>query len=381
MSTKTIAIFSGYYVPHLGGVERYVDKLSEGLIKRGYKVIIVTSKHTADLDSYEVKGNLTIYRLPIRNLFSGRYPIPHSNDEYKELMKRLEGEPIDYCVLNTRFHLTSLVGARFAKRRGIPSLLIEHGTSHFSVNNPILDQFGKVYEHILTEIVKRYVHRYYGVSKKCNEWLKHYGIAASGVLYNAIDPADKKIADDSYAKEFPKKQIVVSYAGRLIRQKGILNLVEAFQIVKERHPELDIVLAIAGGGPLESKIKEIEDGTSIRMLGYLNFKQVMSLYKRSDIFVYPSLYPEGLPTSILEAALMKCAIIATPRGGTEEVIPDKSYGTIVDGSVQSLVVSLEELVTDSERRSACGAHVSERVATIFSWDSVVNTIEKEMDLK
>ncbi len=58
----------------------------------------------------------------------------------------------------------------------------------------------------------------------------------------------------------------------------------------------------------------------------------MSLYRRSDVFVYPSMYPEGLPTSILEAALGDCAIIATPRGGTEEVITSPALGWIVDGA-------------------------------------------------
>lgn len=380
MSSKTIAIFTGYYLPHLGGVERYVDKLSKGLIERGYKVIIITSNH-ADLENRDENGGVVIYRLPIQGVFSSRYPIPRINAEYRSLMAQLEREAIDYCVLNTRFHLTSLVGARLAQRRGIPALLIEHGTSHFSVGNPVLDQFGKVYEHILTSVMKHYVKKYYGVSKKCNEWLEHYKISAAGVLYNAIDPADQQIAEDLYTDEFPKDQIVISYAGRLIEQKGILNLIDAFRIVKDRHPDLNVALAIAGGGPLEERIKSIAGKNSIKLLGYLNFKQVMSLYRRSDIFVYPSLYPEGLPTSILEAALMECAIIATPRGGTEEVIPDQSYGTIVDGSTESLVVALEELVMSSAKRAACGERVKERVQTVFSWESVVNTIEKEMELK
>ena len=42
---KTIAIFSGYHVPHLGGIERYTDNLSKQLVNKGYKVIIVSNSY------------------------------------------------------------------------------------------------------------------------------------------------------------------------------------------------------------------------------------------------------------------------------------------------------------------------------------------------
>ena len=45
---KTIAIFSGYHLPHLGGIERYTDNLSKELVKKGYKVIIISSDYQFD---------------------------------------------------------------------------------------------------------------------------------------------------------------------------------------------------------------------------------------------------------------------------------------------------------------------------------------------
>ena len=46
---QTIAIFSGYYLPHLGGVERYTYNLALKLKKMGYKIIIITSRYNKDL--------------------------------------------------------------------------------------------------------------------------------------------------------------------------------------------------------------------------------------------------------------------------------------------------------------------------------------------
>lgn len=380
MKKKTIAIFTGYYLPHLGGVERYVSKLSEELVKKGYRIVIITSRH-AELENKETSGNVTIYRLPIRNIFKSRYPIPAINNEYREVMNEISKEPIDYFILNTRFHLTSMIGARMARRRNISPIVIEHGTAHFTVGSAFLDFFGKIYEHLLTILLKTYAKDYYGVSKKCNEWLHHYGINAKGVLYNSVDSEDGKNVKDYYKDQYAKGEVLISYAGRLIKEKGILNLLAAFEQVKRRNPSLKLRLAIAGDGPLLSEIEtKWGNDASVSLLGRLDFEHVKALYKRTDIFVYPSLYPEGLPTSILEAALLDCAIVATPRGGTEEVIIDEGYGIISDGSVEDLTRSLEKLAKDDRLREECSQRVKERVETVFNWQSVAEIIDKQVNV-
>ena len=84
---KTIAFFNGFYIPHLGGVERYTNKLSEQLQKK-YNIIIVTT-NDSNTKNYEVSNGIKIYRLPIHNLFKNRYPILKKNREYKTLLDTL----------------------------------------------------------------------------------------------------------------------------------------------------------------------------------------------------------------------------------------------------------------------------------------------------
>ena len=71
---KTVAIFNGYYLPHLGGVERYTYNISKKLHERGYNVIIVTTQHSDDLLNEEVQEGIKIYRLPVKNIWKNRYP-------------------------------------------------------------------------------------------------------------------------------------------------------------------------------------------------------------------------------------------------------------------------------------------------------------------
>jgi len=372
-----IGIFSGFYLPHLGGVERYTDKLSAALVKLGHEVVIVAANHdAAALPGVELMGKRTIYRLPIRSFAKSRYPIPHKNKEYQSLLKQIEQEHIDYFIVNTRFYLTSHIGAKLGELAGRPVFLIEHGTDHFSVNNRWLDYFGKLYEHLLASSIKNKITGYYGVSKKCNEWLKHFGITASGVFYNAIDPADEMQVKDLYKKRYPSNEVVVSFAGRLIREKGILNLLAAFEDVRQKHPELPLKLAIAGDGELFEQIKRDYQDSALDLLGRLDFAHVMALYKRTDIFVNPSQYPEGLPTSILEAGLMSCAVIATPKGGTEEVITDGQHGIISDGSVKSLSEAIAFLATNPTKRHMYARAIKKRVTTVFNWDKTANAVDQ-----
>jgi glycosyltransferase involved in cell wall biosynthesis len=258
-------------------------------------------------------------------------------------------------------------------------MLIEHGTGHFTVNNGFLDYFGKIYEHILTWRIKKYVDRYYGVSEACNTWLKHYGIQANGVFYNAIDSADARLAKDFYRDKYPKDTLVISYAGRLIKEKGVLNLLEAFTVATKENPKVKMKLLVAGSGPLLEEIKQNYDDPSIELLGRLDFEHMLALYNRTDIFVYPSLYPEGLPTSILEAGLMDCAVIATPRGGTAEVIESGQHGIITDGSTGELSEAITHLAADAKEREALASALKHRVENVFNWKAVAKQVDKEIN--
>ncbi|NQP31482.1 glycosyltransferase family 4 protein [Streptococcus suis] len=371
MAQKTIAFFSGYYIPFLGGIERYTDKLTEELIKMGYRIILVTSKHDDSLAEREEIGGRTIYRLPVKNLFKQRYPILDINDTYRQLMTELSKEQIDYVICNTRFHLTTPVGLRFAKKKGIPSLVIDHGSSHFTVNNRFLDFFGAIYEHALTAYVKRLTNHFYGVSERSVQWLEHFGIRAEGVIYNSVP--DILIQEFSESGLLPKEKddLFITYAGRILKEKGVGLLLEAFE---KNHFSANIKLNIAGDGPLLETLKQEYQSDQIRFIGKKDFTETMSLMAQTDIFVYPSMYPEGLPTSILEAGLLKSAIIATDRGGTVEVINNSDLGIIIEENVDSLAAALKDLVTDSDKRIRLQETIQKRVLQEFTWSETARKL-------
>lgn len=378
MKKLKIAIFTGYFLPNLGGVERYTDKLCEQLKKMGNDIYIVTSQFNKNLTLEDKNEYGVIYRLPIYNIFKNRYPIIKKNGEFKNILNKLRRLDIDVVICQTRFHLTTLIGLKYAKEKDISSIVIEHGSSHFTVNNNILDFFGRIYEHILTFKVKKLCSNFYGVSNKCNEWLTHFNIEAKGIFYNSVSCDDYDIYRKGKLKLNSiniKNKIVISYAGRLIKEKGVLMLITAVNQILKTNDQ--IVLLIAGDGPEKNNILKLNNN-NIHYIGKLEFKEVMNLYNMTDIFVYPSMFPEGLPTTILEAGLMNCAVVATDRGGTIEVIKNKKYGLISNENVEDLIDNLNIMIKNSKYRKDCQNNLHERIINEFSWNVTTKAIYSEI---
>lgn len=368
---KTIVFFNGFYIPHLGGVERYTSKLVEEL-KKNYNIIIVTTNDN-DYKNIEIIDDVKVYRLPTYNIFKDRLPFLKKNKVYKELVKQIKKENINHVICNTRFYPTSILGAKISKEKNCPLFFIDHSSNHVSIGNMVLDFFVRQYEHLLTYRIKKYNPSFYGVSKRCNEWLKHYGIEAKGVFYNSIDD---KVYKEFY-REYKNKKIEISYIGRIIPEKGVINLLNAFVSLNKKYK--NIHLNVAGDGPILDSLKEKYDNKNITFLGKIDYQEVMKLCVKTDIFVHPSMYPEGLPTSILEAGIMKCAIIATDRGGTKEVISNDDIGIIVLENEDDLIKKLSYLLDNPIEQEKLKENIHNQIIENFTWKETAKIVMKEIE--
>lgn len=377
---KTIAIFSGFTSPHLGGVERYTEKIAQQLVSLGYRIIIVTS-NSHQLSPIERDQAITYYRFPSKQLFKQRYPILDKNDLYHSMLAELMEERIDFVICNTRFYLTSLMGLKLAKRKAIPSIVIEHGGGYVQVGenvkgHQLIDLFAKVYEHVITFFVKAYQPDFYAVSKRSMAWLKTFGIKAKGVIYNSVDSdLYESFKSKAYLPALQDK-VIITFAGRVIKEKGILLLLEAFEQLTHKDKA---VLVVAGDGPLLVSLRDsYKEDQSIIFTGKLNFAETMSLLSQSDIFVNPSIYAEGLPTAVLEAGMLKCAVLATDRGGVKEVITNPSQGIIIDDTISDIKRQLDYLIEHKEKRCDLQEAVHQQVLSGFTWEVTVRQLVAEV---
>ena len=368
---KTILIYTAYTLPHLGGIEKYVHNLSEELVKHNYEIIIVSTNYTFKKEYSHESDHILYLKLPIYHFWTNRYPIIRRNKTYHKIIDILDMHHIDAIIVNTRFHLTSLEGARYGHKRNIPVFLIEHGSQHLTVDNKFLDFLGEIYEHRLTSIVKKYVNQYYGVSSEACKWQKHFKIDSNGVWYNSINDFSQQM---TLSKN--DKNIHILYAGRILKQKGVQELIDAFIKINQKYPHT--ILTVAGDGNLLPYLKDNYKNDHIIFTGKLDFSDLIKYYAQTDIFVYTPIWPEGLPTSILEAGLMQCATIGSSQGGIKEIIDDQKTGLLIN-QINELDEALETLVTNKDLRISLAENLNQKIKKDFLWtktaEKVIHDIE------
>ena len=382
---KKICIFCSHYYPYLGGVENYTGHLAKALVSRGDKVVVVTSNES-HLDTYTRIDGIPVFRIPCFNLLGGRFPVTKPDALFWKIHRRLMRISFDMVIVQTRFYPHSLYGTWIGKKQGARCIVIDHGTSHMTIGSPVLDRLGAWYEHGITMLLKRNCRKFYGVSENCCQWLRHFKIEPAGVLYNAVDPDEIAAMMEHPVRDFrgeygisPETE-VVTYTGRLVKEKGILNLVEAIMELPE---EKDMVLMIAGDGEEMEHVMERANSRVIP-LGRLSAEEVAALLAQTDIFCLPTDYPEGFPTSVLEAAAAGCFVITTKRGGSSELIPDDSYGIIMDDNYPKTIKdALEQVGGKKEYRQRAAEKTKRRLHEHFTWDKTageIHSLLRERDI-
>ena len=185
--------------------------------------------------------------------------------------------------------------------------------------------------------------------------------------------------DGSVTKKNKSVELVIGIVKSLEKVYGIQYLIYAFKKVKERNPQ-ELKLLIVGDGSkrceLEKLTKKLGIESSVEFYGRVPLEHVPIMHKKIDIAVFPSL-SESFGVSALEASASGKPIIVTNVGGHPEVVRDGITGFLVPPcDVESLVLSIEKLVNDSDLRYAMGTQGRKFVEENYSWDKCVRIVVK-----
>jgi glycosyltransferase involved in cell wall biosynthesis len=168
-------------------------------------------------------------------------------------------------------------------------------------------------------------------------------------------------------------QVVTMFA-RVLRDKGVLDFVEATKIV--HHEFSNAVFQLVGdcdpGNPTsfsESEVRSWESAGSIKWLGYRT--DVPELLAASNIVCLPS-YREGLPKTLIEACAAQRAIVATDVTGCREVVSHGSNGLLVPArNPQKLAEAISQLLGDPVQRTSFAKNGRARAETEFASSIVI----------
>lgn len=367
----TFCFFTAQYLPTPGGVERYTWNLARRCVAAGHRALIVTSALPGLPARERDADGLEIYRLPAFPVMGGRFPVLRPFAPAADLW----AQGIDFAVIQTRMYTQSIWAARQCRHRGIPALVIDHSTGYM-MHGGLGGVLGRWYEHLACGIIRRYGFPFYGVSGDVCRWLKTFGISAAGTLPNAVDPEElaalaraEDRTDWRQRLQVPADGHLVAFVGRLIPEKGALQLAKAVQQLP------GCVLAVAGTGPEEEALRAI--GGSVHALGALPHAQIVQLLSQADCYCLPTEYAEGFPTTLLEAAACRCPIVCTHTAGTGELLPDGDYAVYLDDTrPESLAAALTTVLQDpGASRQRC-ERAFRNLAEHFTWQAAFATMMK-----
>jgi glycosyltransferase involved in cell wall biosynthesis len=126
------------------------------------------------------------------------------------------------------------------------------------------------------------------------------------------------------------KDTVFLFVGRVVKDKGINELVEAFVSVNKTYPDTKLILV----GPSEKELDPIDDNTEFTIKNHTNIhhtgwvEDVRPYFAVSDILTFPS-YREGFPNVVLQASCMELPCIVSDINGCNEIITHNFNGLII----------------------------------------------------
>ncbi|MFL5832727.1 MAG: glycosyltransferase family 4 protein [Solirubrobacterales bacterium] len=179
----------------------------------------------------------------------------------------------------------------------------------------------------------------------------------------AADPERRRQARESLG--LGGAEVGVLFVGQLEERKDPLGAIAAVEKARSRGAQL--VLLIAGGGPLEGEVAA-EAGPAVRPLGHR--KDLDDLFAAADLFLLPS-HREGMSFALLEAMAHGLAPVVADGSGNVETVGDAGL-VFPAGDLEAMSNRLLTLAEDEEDRARLGAAARERIANELSLDRFLN---------
>lgn len=204
--------------------------------------------------------------------------------------------------------------------------------------------------------------------------------SSKGVNLDQFRLNEKTIAEANKIKRIlgiSKSDVVIGYAGRLAKEKGIIELLQAFENICGRNNKVHLILVGDQDqrNPLPDRIfATIKEHQNIQMIPWQ--ENVSSYIAAMDIFVLAS-YREGFGNVLIEASAIERPVIATDIVGCHDAVIDGTTGILVEPrNPVSLEKALNELIENPSERTRMGQNGKQWVTENFDRNLVWNRLIK-----
>jgi L-malate glycosyltransferase len=336
------------------GVSKILFQLAQKLQENGNRIVFVSS-NGEDSRSILNWAGITHYQLPIGkknplSLMLGVFQI------YRILRKE------KITLINSHHRWASFICLPVAKLTGIPLITTYHGIHE---GKRFLSVWGN-------SIIC--------VSKDAQKHLiKYFKIPAEriAIIHNGIAIPEINSGEIENKYTVSSGITVIGCIARLSEEKDHVTLLKSMASVVKKHP--DVLLLLAGDGPLENEIKKLVSALriegNVRLLGKID--NVTNLIFHVSFTVLSS-STEGLPLCVLESLALEKPVVATSVGDIPEVIIDGLNGLLVPPrNPEKLALAIDRLITHPTEAREMGKQGRKTVEDKFSLDTMARETENE----
>ncbi len=257
--------------------------------------------------------------------------------EYLLLFRRLKPD----LVINFTIK-PNIYGSISAGLLGIPSISVITGLGYVFIRESWLTKFVKLLYWLAFRFNRAVVFQNSEDMKTLEK------LCEGECLLIESSGVDLKHFDPELCKEAKKDEFTFLFVGRLLTDKGIYELIKAFERLKKEKPKVKLIIVGSPdeGNPNSVSKGEFEKWIKEGLIEWHGFQEdVRPFYCVADCVVLPSYYREGVPRVLLEAMAMEKPIITTDAPGCKNVCVDGVNGFLVKPKdVESLYLAMKRMV-------------------------------------
>ena len=397
-----------YQVQDTGGEDQSCQQVVQGLRERGHTTLVLTSMHGTDNEPVETEG---VYRslylemdlVPFRHsliFFTQRKAREQHNLRYFERV--VEQFPPDIIFIWGMWNLPRSLAAlaetlypdrvvyRFASYW--PTLPSQH---EFYWRAPGRNWYSKLTKKVLGQIALAMLarenqrplltfRRSICVSAMTRSRLVEAGIpvANARVIHTGIDAKSYSANHRKHILGRDHQTLNLLYAGRLVVEKGVETAIQAMEKLVIVQGRRNIRLSVAGSGAqdyqnhLRSLVIQSGLDDFVSFLGHVRPEVMPHLLQQSDLLLIPSTWEEPFSRMILEGMISGLAVVATPTGGTTEIIKDGENGSLVTpGDAEDLARKITQLLDDPELRQKLSKAGKQTVLERYTITKMLDQVE------
>lgn len=380
-----------------GGREEHIFQISKWLVKKGHKVTIITSDYTPTGEYIYKKKVDRIPEIKLVTLKGYLTKIPPGRVQIPDLLDFLLEYDVDIIHAHGMGEQPAEDAFYVAKIRNIPFVYTLHFAPYqvYEKLGKGISNIWKVFQQYQTYNLLRGADKIIAVSppekKDIIKYTKYPGNNFE-VIPNGFEPPPEKITSiiikETYQKfNIPEGRKYVVFMGALTNpRKGAFEAIQAFRMVKQKIPNLHLILIGTWDTRLTLAVKsnttvkileKLAKANHVTVTGWISEKEKFALLSGADVFISPTSY-EAFGIAICEALYSKLPVITTDIGGGKYLIRKNIEGILIKDStdIVSFAKALENLIKNPEKSKLMGEAGHHRVKKLFSWEKTTNRLEK-----